>query len=183
MEWRWLSWATRDESFGALPHPGLVQRLALAPDGTRFATACTDGLVRIWDGQTFEKVMEIRTEARALEYSRDGGLLATVTAEGTVLRRTDTWDVRRVIPGLGGPVVFAADGLHLFGVEGGRWVRWDLEGRERTVPASPIEGAVPEVAAAVGKDRIAVAARGQGSLISVLSAATGEGRLVLGDGY
>ncbi len=179
VEWRWLSWAARDESFRTLTHPGLVQRLVLAPDGTRFATACTDGQVRIWDGQTFEKVMEIRTEARALEYSRDGALLATVTAEGAVLRRTDTWEVRRVIPGLGGPIVFASDDLHVFGVEGGRWVRWDLEGRERNVLASPIAGATPEVAAAVGKDRIVVAARGQGALVSLLSAATGEGSVVL----
>jgi WD40 repeat protein len=135
--------------------------------------------VRIWDSQTCEKLMDIRTDARALEYSRDGGLLATVTAEGAVLRSTATWEVRRVIPGLGGPIVFGAGGLHLFGVEGGRWVRWDLEGRERKVLASPIDGAAPEVAAAVGKDRIVVAARGQGSLVAVLSAATGEGSMVL----
>lgn len=179
VEWRWLSWEARDESLRALLHPGLVQRLALAPDGTRFATACTDGQVRIWDGQTFEKLMEIRTEARALEYSRDAGLLATVTAEGAVLRSTTTWEVHRVIPGLGGPIVFAAGGRHLFGVEGGRWVQWDLEGRERKVLAPPIDGAAPEVAAALGKDRVVVAARGRGSLVSVLSAATGEGALVL----
>lgn len=179
VEWRWLSWAARDESMNVLPHAGLVRCLALSPDGKRLASGCTDGRVRIWDGQTLEKLMEIETEARALEYSRDGGLLATVTREGTLLRRSDTWEVVRVIPGLGGPIAFAPDGRHLFGVEGGRWVRWDLEGRERIVPAVPIEGAAPEVVAMVGPDRLVVAARGEDGLITVVSAETGEGRVVL----
>ncbi len=130
LEWRWLSWESRDDSMKALPHPGLVRLLAMSPDGARFASACTDGQVRIWDSQTLERLMEFRTEAAALEYSPDGRFLAAVTPEGTVLRRTDTWKVQRVIPGLGGPIAFAADGLHLFGVEGGHWVRWDVEGRE-----------------------------------------------------
>jgi serine/threonine protein kinase/WD40 repeat protein len=179
LEWRWLSWAARDESMRVLSHPGLVRQLAMAPDGKRFASASTDGQVRIWDSQTLERLMEFRTGAEALAYSLDGRMLAAVTGEGTVLRRTDTWEVQRVIPGLGGPLIFALDGGHLFGVEGGRWVRWDLDGRERTVPASPIPDAAPEVAAAVGSDRIVVAAYAGPDRITVLSAVTGEGTLNL----
>lgn len=179
LEWRWLSWASRDESMRALSHPGLVRRLAMAPDGTRIASASTDGQVRIWDSQTLERVMEFKTGANDLAYSLDGRLLAAVTGEGTVLRRTDTWEVQRVIPGLGRPIVFTSNGSHILGVEGGRWVRWDLEGRERTVPAPPIPDGAPEVAAALGTDRIVVAAYGGQNRITVLSGVSGEAVLSL----
>lgn len=179
VEWRLLSWASRDESLHRLPHAGLVQRLAMSPDGARIASSSTDGTVHIWDLQTLEKVMEIRTECRELAYSSDSHLLATATREGTVLRRTDTWEVQRVIPGLGGPIAFTPDGRFIFGVEGGRWVRWDLDGRERAVLVAPIAGSAPQVVTSVGKDRIAVASYGDEGQISVLSALTGEGALKL----
>ena len=152
----------------------------MTPDGTRFASACTDGHVRIWDSQTLEPVMELKSDATDLAYSLDGSLLATVSPEGTLLRRTDTWEVQRLIPGLGRPLAFASDGHHLFGVEGGRWVRWDLDGRDRTVPAPPLANAPPELAAAVGRDRLVVAAYGDKRRLRVLSAATGEGSVTLG---
>lgn len=174
VEWRWLSWASRDESLRVLRHPGLVTRLAMAPDGKRFASACTDGVVRIWDSEVLDKVMEFKAEAAALAYSPEGRLLGATTADGTVLRRTDTWEIQRVIPGLGEPLCFAPGGRYLFGVEGRRWVRWDLEGRERLVPSGPLGERAPEVAAFLGSDRIVVGSYGDDVGVAVVSGVTGE---------
>ncbi len=65
------------------PHPANVQCAVFSPDEKQIATACEDGLVRIWDATRNETpLVEFRQpEApRSLHYTRDGRRLLVVTA-------------------------------------------------------------------------------------------------------
>jgi tRNA A-37 threonylcarbamoyl transferase component Bud32 len=73
-------------------HPGLVGAVAWSPDGTRFLTARTDSVVRLWDCATEEPLPFPIVHDQlvlAAAFSPDGNLLATASADKTVR----LWDV------------------------------------------------------------------------------------------
>jgi WD40 repeat protein len=64
-----------------------------SPDGSRLATAGSDGWVRVWDAQTGEELLSFMVNeagVRNVEYSPDGRLLATGSEGGTA----NIWDAR-----------------------------------------------------------------------------------------
>jgi WD40 repeat protein len=101
-------------------HRGDVHGLALAPDGTRLASAGDDATVRVWDAATGTQTAVLtshRSEARDVAFAPDGRTLASAGRDGTVR----LWDLasgaqRAVLEGhelqvLG--VAFAPDGRQL----------------------------------------------------------------------
>jgi WD40 repeat protein len=62
-------------------HLGRIHCITLTPDGDRLATAATDGFVKIWDLEERLEMLSLRGlygPAVWVEFSRDGGQLATV---------------------------------------------------------------------------------------------------------
>ncbi len=67
-------------------HTGSVLGVAFSPDGTRLATAGSDGTARIWDVMTGEvlHILAGHTDwVRAVAFSPDGTQLATAGDDGT----------------------------------------------------------------------------------------------------
>ena len=68
-------------------HPGIVNRIAFSPDGTKIATTCILS-VRIWDvatGQELQKFEEHRAYVHTIAFSPDGTRVVFATA-GNVAR-------------------------------------------------------------------------------------------------
>jgi WD40 repeat protein/serine/threonine protein kinase len=62
--------------------------VAFSPDGSRIATAETDGSVRLWDGTTGEEQLVLwghRSEVASVAFSPDGSRLVSVGLDGTLL--------------------------------------------------------------------------------------------------
>ncbi|MCX6101269.1 MAG: hypothetical protein NTV92_07595 [Candidatus Bipolaricaulota bacterium] len=69
-------------------HLGAVYSIAWSPDGTRIATASSDGTARIWDAQTGNQllILEQGTESRwGIAWSPDGTRVVTVRC-GSMIR-------------------------------------------------------------------------------------------------
>jgi WD40 repeat protein len=68
-------------------HTGRVLDLAFDVDGSRLATASTDGTVRVWDPDTGEALLVLRGHdglVSSVAFSPDGAQLASASADGTV---------------------------------------------------------------------------------------------------
>ena len=141
VEWRWLSWASRDESPAGAAAPG-TRHLAVTPrrDALR---QCLHRRSRpdlgLADARAGDELKERRN---GLGLFPHGSLLATVSP-GPSFAGPTPGKCNGRSPDSAARWAFASDGHHLFGVEGGRWVRWDLDGRDRTVPAPPLANAPP----------------------------------------
>jgi hypothetical protein len=62
--------------------------VTFSPDGSRIATAETDGSVRLWDGTTGEEQLVLwgsRSEVASVAFSPDGSRLVSVSLDGTLL--------------------------------------------------------------------------------------------------
>ncbi len=67
-------------------HPGNVLDIAVSPDGTRFATACSDRVARVFLVATMEQTLEIPNVTSWLhtaDWSPDGAMIATGDNDGT----------------------------------------------------------------------------------------------------
>jgi WD40 repeat protein/tRNA A-37 threonylcarbamoyl transferase component Bud32 len=73
----------------SLAHKGAVHRAVFAPDGRRLATACADGMARLWDvakGTPLSTPMAHDGPVRALAFGPDGQFIATAGDDGTMRR-------------------------------------------------------------------------------------------------
>jgi WD40 repeat protein len=80
-------WATGQHLRTLAGHSGSVTRAAFGPDGSRLATASTDGTVRLWDPRTGEQQLMLRGHnglVGSVAFNPDGSRLASVSADGTV---------------------------------------------------------------------------------------------------
>jgi WD40 repeat protein len=126
-----------------------IYELEFAPDGTRLAAACEEGLVA-WDVPTLRQVFLARGDTTlSLAFDPDGRRLATLNNNNTV----DLWhhDSGRVIASFHVPpavknVAFDSDGQHLVGVspKGDALMAWPIRdtpehrvllGHEKGVPS------------------------------------------------
>ena len=69
-----------------------IARIQVSPDGTRLATAGTDGVIRLWDSKNFARKGELKGHAGAvvgLAYSSDGARLVSTGRDNSIR----LWDV------------------------------------------------------------------------------------------
>jgi serine/threonine protein kinase/WD40 repeat protein len=175
IEWRWLWHANRDQSIATLPHPGLVHDLLVAPDGRWFASVCLDGKVRIWDAGSLRLLTEFTAENPGQgAVSPDGTLLALSTANATVVRETRNWQVVRSLPDLREPLVFGQDGLHLYGAERGKFVRWrPFEGTREELPF-PLKDDQLQYLATLGRDQLVAGSYASQAGVAMVSTSDGS---------
>jgi eukaryotic-like serine/threonine-protein kinase len=67
-----------------LTHPKGVSALAITPDGTHLATACKDGIARLWNISSGTREGKHDGPINGLALSRDGALLVTVGEDKTI---------------------------------------------------------------------------------------------------
>ena len=82
-----------------LAHPGPVWRVAFNRDGRRLATACEDGIVRIWDARTGSLLQSLKGHTRKVNcvvFSPDASRIASGSLDHTV-RVWDAVEGRQVL--------------------------------------------------------------------------------------
>jgi WD40 repeat protein len=112
-------------------HSWELSRVAFAPDGRHFASACLDGTCKVWDTKEPGCVLALKPQAEGVTgvaFSPDGKTLATAGRDGKIR----LWDraaggQRHVIDGKVGPVhclAFSPDGRFVFWGGENHQVRW-----------------------------------------------------------
>jgi WD40 repeat protein len=78
--------ADGDEPTSPLVHPRRVFGVAWPPTGDRLATACEDGLVRVWplDGAPPLELAGHTRAVNAVAFTADGAVVASCSSDGTV---------------------------------------------------------------------------------------------------
>ena len=137
-----------------------VKQLTFSPDGSNIATACENGIIKLWrvtDGSLIN-YYPTKAEINDLSYSPDGQLLATAEANGQV----NIWNTegiwQQTLSGHGGEILslsFHPDGHHLASASADKAVRiWQVRkpaflanGGIYSIAVSPVS---PEIFAATG---------------------------------
>jgi WD40 repeat protein len=182
-EWYYLKRLCHTELLSLSGHTDAVNGVAYSPDGTRLASASSDGSVRVWDVITGREVLPpLRGDEDhiyTVAYSPDGRTLASAGDNRTVR----VWDATtgRLIRTLGAghdrvwvhTMAFSPDGRRLV-LGGGDELRvWDVAtGRE--VPLSPLKGnTTPIHSVAYNPDGRWLASANYDSIVRVWDATTG----------
>ncbi|WP_052315664.1 WD40 repeat domain-containing serine/threonine protein kinase, partial [Singulisphaera acidiphila] len=130
---------------GAFSHGGLVTQVAFSPDGTKFATGCSDGKARFWDvatGQLTDISLAHQAAVRTLLFSPDGKTILTRSQDGAAR----LWDVATGQPvgpalaqyGFVEAVAFSPDGKFLLtGSEDNTSRLWNLATGRLASPPLP----------------------------------------------
>ncbi len=87
--------ATGRENIKLRGHTGPVNGVAFSPDGTRLASACNDGRVKVWDLATGRELISLRSDAESVAFSPDGRRLSGTSPHWTVI-----WESSSVSPEL-----------------------------------------------------------------------------------
>jgi serine/threonine protein kinase len=158
VEWRYLWQAARGDEIYTWEHPGMVAGALFSPDGKQVATACFDGVLRIWNVASGKCVAEfdrgVSDESVLLSFcfAPDGATLASASREGIVLLDCATWGVKRTLemaederPGLPRiSLIYSPDGRWLAASLHRRRIRlWNTASWESfTLPAASDGGLV-----------------------------------------
>jgi WD40 repeat protein len=157
---------------------GNVNRLVSDPDGDYLVAASSIGIF-VLDARTlqFERYMDTRSSITALDFSRDGKLIATGDDEGLIqVWDAQTWDeaATRYSGHLGVilDLAFSPDGNRLASVDGdGRLIQWQVNSFEGPQPQRlEIPGGVTSLA--YSGDGTHIMTGGNDLLINIWDAAT-----------
>src|SRR6185503_10640212 len=103
IEWRYLWQAAKGDEIYTWKHPAMVAGAQFSPDGKQVATACFDGMLRVWNVASGKLVTQfdrgVSDDAVVVSfcYAPDGSTLATASREGIVLLDCATWRMKRTL--------------------------------------------------------------------------------------
>ena len=130
----------------------VVANLAFSPDGTRLLTASGDGVTRIWDPASGERLLELDDERPGVAYaiwSRDGRLIATSHEDGGLIWDVASGSILHELRGHDGEVpglAFSPDSTRLISTSSDRTARiWDVASGSLTATLSGHNGTVQRV--------------------------------------
>ena len=186
-EWHYLR-RLRYKSVASFRHDGAVLDASFSPDGRRIASACQDGIVKVWDAETGLELLKFQAAASyvsGVAFSPDGRRLATV---GRMKRAVKIWDAQTgdlVLhlskqPGMGSRVAFSPDGRLLVcaGIREGKFGEvtvWDASTGQELFTVGGHTGPVEHVT--FGPDGQVLASASHDGTVKVWEAATGRERL------
>jgi len=108
-----------------LKHPERVVSVSVSPDGRMIASACSDGIVRLWERETGREIGEIAVPARAIAYAPDGSALLVAGPGLSLLSRAPLME-STPLHGHEAPVVdavFTRDGRRIVSADDAGGVR------------------------------------------------------------
>jgi len=124
-----------------------ISSLAFSPDSMRLASACSDGLIRVWDinSDTVTEFIQ-NTVPKSVQFSSDGQSLVSAGEDGTVRHWTvrDSMEIYTFLrsdghTGLVNSVTFSPDSLYIASASEDRSIRiWDVRSDHPVVqPLAP----------------------------------------------
>ncbi|XVU28809.1 hypothetical protein ACQPZJ_17650 [Actinoplanes sp. CA-054009] len=131
----------------ALPHPQIVNVLAVDPSGERVATVSADAAIRIWDPRTGALRSTIAgDEPAGLAFGPDGSLAASVDDRVVLYDPAEKPRHTFTLDEAPGAVAISPDGSLLAALTTTAAVVWDLRTREQRARLSPAEGTLARLA-------------------------------------
>jgi WD40 repeat protein/tRNA A-37 threonylcarbamoyl transferase component Bud32 len=170
-DWHYLKRQQDGSLFTLYGHSGPVQQVVYSPDGTRLATASSDGTVKVWDARTGQELLTRPMHpgwAVRVSFSPDGSRLASANCPSRQGYNPEpswplkVWDIRTGqevlstnIKGVTGPVTFV----------------WDA-GTGKNLPSTPV--ASPDRALSPDGSRVATSQAGPPPSVLIVDAHTGQ---------